>query len=54
VGACGSDQGADLTPAGFAVLGIVLALLFVQNSRPSTGSETAAATADEPPATTSA
>jgi hypothetical protein len=40
--------------AGFAVLGIVLALLFVQNSRPATGNEAVGADADESLATTAA
>jgi mannose/fructose/N-acetylgalactosamine-specific phosphotransferase system component IIC len=40
--------------AGFAVLGIVLALLFVQNSRPAAGDESVSAKAEESLATTSA
>ena len=40
--------------AGFAVLGIVLALLFVQNSRPATTDDTAAADAEESLAPTAA
>jgi hypothetical protein len=43
---------AFLVGAGFAVLGIVLALLFVQSSRPAAG--TAHADAEEPLATTAA
>jgi EmrB/QacA subfamily drug resistance transporter len=45
---------AFIVGAGFAVLGIVLALLFVQNTRPSAGDETASADAEGSLTTTSA
>ncbi len=45
---------AFLVGAGFAVLGIILALLFVQNSSPAAGDETITADAENPLATTPA
>jgi EmrB/QacA subfamily drug resistance transporter len=45
---------AFIVGAGFAVLGIVLALLFVKNSRPVSGDQTASADAEESLATTAA
>jgi len=45
---------AFIVGAGFAVLGIVLALLFVQNSRPATADPTLSAGAQESPATSAA
>ncbi|MEA2397633.1 MAG: hypothetical protein QOK25_1189 [Thermoleophilaceae bacterium] len=45
---------AFIVGAGFAVLGIVLALLFVQNSRPAAGDEIASADAEGSLATTAA
>jgi hypothetical protein len=45
---------AFIVGAGFAVLGIVLALLFVQNSRPAAGDEIASGDAEESLATTAA
>jgi EmrB/QacA subfamily drug resistance transporter len=45
---------AFLVGAGFAVLGLVLALLFVQNTRPAAGDESVSADAEESLATTAA
>jgi hypothetical protein len=45
---------AFIVGAGFAALGIVLALLFVQNSRPAAGDESVSANAEESLAATSA
>jgi hypothetical protein len=45
---------AFMVGAGFAVLGIVLALLFVQYSRRAAGHEIVSADAQESPATTAA
>ena len=45
---------AFMVAAGFAVLGTVLALLFVQNSRPAAGDKIVSADAEESLATTAA